>query len=387
MRRNLEIILVYAMGLIQGLILVIVPAASAVFCDPQHFGFSKSQYGALFVPQVVMSVLAALCGPQIASRFSSKIVFQTGVFFNCAAAALIALSQCLAGKPTAYFCMMLATACVGAGFGTVLPMINVYAQRFFPNNTAAALTCLHSLLGTGTALAPLLAVFFLKAGWWLLPVYSLAVASIILIFSFFLPLKTEDQPSHLREVGDPSPGGGMVLWFFIAIILLYGYCETMFGNWSIIYLNNEKGIASSSANYALSMFWVMVTLGRLLTALISKWVDPRRIYQALCVLIAISLWAVTTVKSPVMGIALFGLAGFSCSSFFPLSFSMAQGRFPSMAEKVSGFLMASYMAGYGLASYGIGKMVESSHLTLGSVYQVSSAIGIIMVILTFFIIS
>ena len=393
MKRNIEIILIYATGLMQGLVLVTVPAASSVFTDPHSFGFSASQYGALFIPQVIMSIIAALVAPKISSRIGSKIVYQAGLAFNCLAAALVALSQYFIGHPMAYICVMLSTSAVGAAFGTTLPMINVYAQRFFPKNSAGALTGLHSLLGTGTALAPLLVVVFVKQfGWWILPVLALVVMTVIFIASFLLPLdvhvipeKAGPHTGHSQELGIQNGKMGGIFWLFIAIIFCYGYCETLFGNWAIIYLKNEKAIPAIEASYALSVFWVMVTVGRLLTAFLSAWIAPRWIYRALPVLIMISLWAVTTVHSGMMGILFFGLAGLACSAFFPLSFSFAQGRFASAAEKVSGSLMASYMLGYGFASYGIGRIVQDTGFPLGSLYRFSIAVPLLMIFLVFFL--
>ena len=55
-----EIGAVYAAGLLQGLALVTFPAASAVFTSRAAYGLSTGEYGAMFAPQVVMAILAAL---------------------------------------------------------------------------------------------------------------------------------------------------------------------------------------------------------------------------------------------------------------------------------------------------------------------------------------
>jgi FHS family glucose/mannose:H+ symporter-like MFS transporter len=378
MKHKIEITLIYLTGLMQGLVLVTVPAASSVFIDPRSFSFSSSQYGALFVPQVIMSILAALLAPKISRRLGSKVVYQAGVVFNCLAASLVALSQLFVGHPAAYVCLLLSTSAVGAAFGTTLPMINVYAQRFFPKNTAGALTGLHSLLGLGTAMAPVLVIVFVKhLGWWLLPLLALVVMTGIFLTSLFLPLLGKEEKALAAKQG-PGASFGYIFWLFIMIIFLYGYCETLFGNWVIIYLTHEKSISAVEASYALSVFWVMVTLGRILTSLLSAWIAPRWIYLFLPFLILAALWGVSIVHSAMMGVVLFGLAGLGCSSFFPLSFSFAQGRFASDAQKVSGSLMASYMVGYGFASYGIGRMVEAGGFSLEALYRVSvfAALGI-----------
>ncbi len=55
---------------------------------------------------------------------------------------------------------------LGAGFGATLTPLNIYVVSFFPSKPSTALTSLHVILGTGTALAPLLLALFVGMGWW-----------------------------------------------------------------------------------------------------------------------------------------------------------------------------------------------------------------------------
>jgi len=385
MKRTCEIALIYTTGLIQGLVLVIVPAASSVFTDPNSFGFSDSQYGALFIPQVIVAILGALLGPKLSKTWGLKKVYQAGLLFNLLAMGIICSSEWFSGQPGAHIYIMIGTAFVGAGFGLTLPMINVYAERLFPSNSASALTGLHTLLGTGTALAPLLVIAFVKQiGWWLLPGVALAALIIIFAGSFMLPLKDEKQNLDIQEDIASSqskiPSGA---WLFLIIVFLYGYCETIFANWSIIFLNKEKMLSASQSSYALAAFWAMITIGRLAVSFLTIRVSPRLIYRILPFMIASGLFAVTTISTAASGIILFGFAGLACSAFFPLSFSFAQTRFASMAETISGHMMASYMLGYGFASYGVSQIIENSGLTLGSLYQSSTVVACGIILLGF----
>jgi MFS transporter, FHS family, glucose/mannose:H+ symporter len=63
MARRTEVGLVYATGLVQGLALVTFPAASSIFTSPDGYGFSASRYGVMFVPQVILAILASSLGP------------------------------------------------------------------------------------------------------------------------------------------------------------------------------------------------------------------------------------------------------------------------------------------------------------------------------------
>ncbi len=383
MIRQLEIACIYLTGLFQGLALVVVPAASLIFTGT--FGFSSSEYGLLFIPQVVTAIIASLLGPSLARRWGMKAVYRGGLFFNLLAMALIAASQLVADNHhAAYILVIFGTTFVGAGFGATLPTINVYATNFFPKNSASALTVLHTLLGIGTALAPFLVTVLVKMGWWILPVAVIAALMALLAGAFILPLN--DERAAVLPSGPAGERGVFLpvrVRLFMLIVFLYGFCETIFANWAIIFLNKEKGVSIQGAGDALAAFWVMVSAGRLLISILSVWVSPRWVYRILPILITGSLVAVTRSSSPTAGILLFALAGLSCSGFFPLTFSFGQKGFESIAERVSGWIMASYMLGYGMAAYGIGKMLELTQVPLSSWYLNSTVIALGVVFLSF----
>ena len=387
MKRPVEVVLIYATGLLQGLVLVTVPAASSVLTNPDLFAFTESEYGMLFVPQVIMAVLGALLGPKLARKRGLKPVFQAGLVFNLCAMGLIAASQMFQDQHApAYGAFLLGTTAVGAGFGLTLPMINVYAERLFPGKSASALTALHTLLGTGTALAPLLVTILVKSSaWWLMPLSAFALLGIILAASFASGLKggKVHVPSAAVRAVDAQGGASLVFWLFLLAVFLYGYCETVFANWAIIYLGKEVALPAAQAGLALAVFWGAVTAGRLLVAVLTAWIEPSRVYRVLPVMVAASLLGVSQVGGRLSGTVLFGCAGLACSAFFPLSFSLAQKRFASRAETVSGALMASYMVGYGAASYGIGQILQVTGVPLSTLYRGSSLPAVLMAGLAF----
>ena len=62
MATSAETRVVNAAGVVQGIALVTFPAASTILTDPAEYDLSSSQYGALFLPQVVTAIIAALLG-------------------------------------------------------------------------------------------------------------------------------------------------------------------------------------------------------------------------------------------------------------------------------------------------------------------------------------
>ena len=52
---------------VQGIVLVTFPAASTIFTDPDEYDLSSTQYGALFLPQVVTAIAGSLLGSALAA--------------------------------------------------------------------------------------------------------------------------------------------------------------------------------------------------------------------------------------------------------------------------------------------------------------------------------
>ena len=76
---KLTIGLLYLAGVVQGLALVTFPAASAIFASPSGFNLSSAQYGAMFIPQVVLAILASALGPWLARRLGMRGVLLLGL--------------------------------------------------------------------------------------------------------------------------------------------------------------------------------------------------------------------------------------------------------------------------------------------------------------------
>src|SRR5260370_20127782 len=109
---------VYAAGFIQCIALVTFPAASAIFTSPSQYNLSNTQYGTMFLPQVVTAITGSLLGGKLAQRFGIKRVFLAGLLADLASMALLIVSQFFtANQPVAYGLLLVATACLGAGFG------------------------------------------------------------------------------------------------------------------------------------------------------------------------------------------------------------------------------------------------------------------------------
>ena len=232
-------------------------------------------------------------------------------------------------------------------------------------------------------------VFVGLGAWWLLPVLVGAALIVLLLFSSRAPLQVAADRS---APGRATSGGGFLrglprrFWLYAAVVLLYGIVETLNGNWSTLYLTEQRGMPTQWASLALTAFWAMVTIGRVLAAVASPRVPARWIYLGLPMLLVVAFLVVSQVSTAIGGVLAFGLAGLACSAFFPLSISFGGEEFPRLTALVSGELIAFYQVGYGIAAFGTGSLLDATGVHLSTIYAGASLVAVAMIVLAFLVI-
>ncbi len=384
MATRAETNVVYAAGLVQGIVLVTFPAASTIFTDPGEYDLSRSQYGAMFLPQVVTAIAAALLGAGFASRFGSKRVYLVGLAASLVSMGLLVTSTLFTGdKAAAYGLLLVATACLGVGFGLTVPMLNTLTAVFHPAAADRSVLVLNALLGLGTALAPVFVAIFVGLGfWWGLPVLSTILLAGLLLVSLPLPLRT-----GARDERTLSPDSARSIparfWLFAAFAVLYGLCETMNGNWSQLEMTTELGASTTVASLTLTTFWAMVTIGRVLFAAIERWFPTYRTYHLLPLILAVAFVAIAALSEgdTTAGIVAFGVAGLGCSALLPLTISFAQTDLAAMSAPTAGFVIAAYQLGYGIAAFGAGPLQDAG-VTLPTIFAGAAVAAGVMALLS-----
>jgi MFS family permease len=385
-----ESLTINAAGLVQGIALVTFPAVSTIFTAQGSYALSSSQYGLMFVPQVITAVTASLFGagllaPGLAARLGERTLYLAGLLANLASMLLLITSwQAVHNRPLSYALLLAATACLGAGFGLAVPSLNTLTAAFHPGAVDRAVLVLNALLGLGTALAPVFVAVFVGLGFWTgLPVLAAALLVVLFGVSVRLPLRPGPQAAPAapgeRPV-TPAPGSRIPagLWLFGAFAVLYGFCETMNGNWSQLDLTS-LGVKTTTAALALTAFWALVTVGRVLFAAIQRWLPSRAVYHILPFLLAGAFLLISALPRdrPAAGVAVFALAGLGCSALLPLTISIGQEKLASHQAVVAGVVIACYQAGYGIAAFGVGPVTDAG-VRLPAIFAVSAGVAAVM---------
>ncbi|MET0324152.1 MAG: MFS transporter [Ilumatobacteraceae bacterium] len=384
MATRTETNIVYAAGLVQGIVLVTFPAASTIFTDPDEYDLSSSQYGAMFLPQVITAIAGSLLGTGLARRHGSKRVYLAGL-----TASLVSMGLLVASTPftddhgVAYTLLLLATACLGVGFGLTVPTLNTFTAAFHPDAVDRSVLTLNALLGLGTALAPIFVAIFVGLGfWWGLPVLSALLLAGLLVVSRPLPLHTGTRTT------DTAPRAPIPRRFalYSAFAVLYGICETLNGNWSQLDMTSEVGASTTVAAIALTVFWAMVTVGRVLFAAIQRSFPSARTYRLLPIVLVGAFVAIAALPDggSVIGVLAFGLAGLGCSALLPLTISFAQEDLVAISAATAGLVIAAYQLGYGIAAFGAGPLQDAG-VTLPAIFAIGAAAAAILTVLSFVI--
>jgi fucose permease len=364
---------VYGTALLVGLTMVSFPASSTLLKETK--GLSNAQYGFIFIPQIFTAIFGAIAGGSLARRVGLKKILGSTLIANALAQLSLFTAVMYFSDQYTFYLVLVATALFGLAFGLSAAPLNTYPQLIFPAKGETALVALHTVLGTGLAAGPFIVGWLLNLGWW--SFYPISLVGVSILVVLFLPFcHLPDYAASLKNIDVKQTKNlkkslnNWILWTFIIIVVMYAFAEGTFSNWAVVYLNENRGIPLTIASLALSAFWAMIAIGRLLVSVLLLKVSSQSIWMFLPVLMIAAFFMLPFATNGVAGILLFSLAGLACSAFFPLSVDLVTKQFPVHAALVSSIMMAALMTGVGIGSYTIGSL--RSLLPMENLYQISA---------------
>ena len=326
---------------------------------------------------MITAITAALLGAGLARRFGTKRVYLAGLGASLVSMALLVVSTFLADDHVvAYGLLLVATAFLGAGFGLTVPALNTFTAAFNPTAVDRSVLVLNALLGLGTVLAPVFVAIFVGLGfWWGLPFLSADPAR---RSPRREPASTAATRRRAAPPQRPSRPRSRRFWLFAGFAVLYGICETMNGNWSQLDMTSELGASTTTASLALTAFWAMVTVGRVLFAAVQR--GFRRLtYHVLPFVLAAAfvLIALLPDGEPALGVARLRARRARVLRAAAADDQLRPGRARGLSAAVAGGMIAFYQLGYGIAAFGVGPLVDSG-VELSTVYAVGAVVAAVM---------
>jgi predicted MFS family arabinose efflux permease len=149
-------------------------------------------------------------------------------------------------------------------------------------------------------------------------------------------------------------------------------------------MTTRLGASVTQASLALTAFWGMVTVGRVLFASVGRWLSDRVTYCILPFILVASflLTGVLPRNAAVAGIGVFGLAGFGCSALGPLTISFGEEDLTRLSAAMAGGVIAFMQVGYGLAAFGVGPL-QKAGLSLSAIFGLIAIAAAALSLLSF----
>jgi len=313
--------------------------ASMIRSIEHDFGQSDASFGLFYLITALCYALGAFVGGLLSERVGRKRVL-------LAAAALLALGLGGEGAAPTWVALIGAATAVNVGAGATDGGINGLFLDLYRHARGGALNRLHMFFGIGALLAPIAVGLALTARvpWRAVP-FGAAVGCLpLLALLATAPLPTgrreqavEPRPRTREDQGSSLPFAGLAL-----SIGLYVATEMGVSNWVVRLLS---GVPVATATGILSLFWLGLAAGRLL----SNWLAERLDYAAFtlgCIALA-SLALAAAVLSPSLPLtaALFTLAGLGSGPIYPMIMALGGDRYPHRLAALSGALSGAAVTG------------------------------------------
>lgn len=375
--RIIQIIIIFLLAFFTGVNFVVFPALGTAFTDSSVFGLSSSQFGNLFIPQVICIIVSCLGAPFLVNKVGPKIVLVAGLLLMIASTGILWMLQFFMKDTSLLFpVLMVLVAFTGSGFGLSITTLNPLAASLFENNKSSAILILQFLVGLGTSTSPLMMNLIGNVNNWMYVPASIFVL-VTIIFTLFLFLKLEkgtffELPDHFKI---PSK-----LWIFFIAIVLYGFIEGTFGSFGAIILKNQ-GLDNNKASLGLSLFWGGIALNRLLFGIFSKNNDLSYLFLFSPLVVAGLLLLLLVYPNINIIIFMLFLIGFFMGSIFPGSIGWGTVEFPTLSVLVSGFLMAANQIGTGIITNVLGNFSNQTNI----IFQFLIGCMVLICILLFYL--
>lgn len=170
---------------------------------------------------------------------------------------------------------------VGTGFGAVLTAGNLLVARLFPGRSVAALNGVNLFFGVGSILGPAVAgmagarLGLPQVGLWMGAGILAVLAPVILRYAAAPALAQRDSTG---PAGEPARASG--IWLLGFLLLCYTGTEVGFGGWVTLYLISSADLVPETAALIASGFWLALTAGRGLGAVLGLRLTPQTLLTA-----------------------------------------------------------------------------------------------------------
>lgn len=305
----------------------------------ERFSVDKTVAGsAITLLSVGILVGSVVFGP-IVDRYGFK-----GLLIACTALVLIGL-EALAFAPN-FDLLRLAVFFVGFGGGVINGGTNALVSDISEGERSARLSLLGVFFGVGAFGVPFLLSFLLdQFSYGTLTAFVGLPVAITLVYFVFVRFPVPKQPqgfpvSKGKElIRDPA------LLLFGGMLFLQSGMEITAGGWTSTFFHEELDVEAGAAAFALSLFWIGLTLSRLVLGGVLKRWRPAGVLRAWIGLAILGSVVMIAAQSAWLGYVGVFLMGAGLAAGFPVVLGYAGDLYPHVSGTAFSMLFVMALTG------------------------------------------
>ena len=314
----------------------------------EEAGINYSTAGGFLSAFAIGNFLASFVNPVLAAKIGRKA---TIVSMCSLIPVMLFVITLLPPVPVIYLAFVL----VGIGRGSV-SIINNAVVNDNSDGKPAALNLLHMTFAVGAFLSPFLTSLYISMGLgWRAVAYTIIVGSAIACILYATMKLDYNWPKESKKAkesaNDKNSADKQVFYktplFYIMGLLLFLYLglENCVNGWFVTYFKSMGIMSNAYATNLVSVTWVMVMLGRLLTAKLSSKINKNVLILINCIATAVFFFLlIATQNLTVITIAIAGL-GFFFAGIYPTTVSAVGGILKGSNTGMSMFLAIAALGG------------------------------------------
>ncbi len=241
---------------------------------------------------------------------------------------------------------------IGIGRGSV-SIINNAVVNDNSNGRPAALNLLHMTFAAGAFIAPFITSLYTSFGLgWRAAAYTIIIGSTLSVILYVWMRIDYNWPLESKKAKENSSDSkakpfykNSIFYIMGFLLFLYLGLENCVNGWFVTYFKSMDIMSSTYATNLVSVTWIMVMLGRLLTAKISSKVDKNKLISGYCVATTVFFILLTATHNlAVITVAIAGL-GFFFAGIYPTTVSSVGNIIKGSTTGMSLFLAIAALGG------------------------------------------
>ncbi|MBN9386596.1 MAG: MFS transporter [Chloroflexi bacterium] len=312
------------MGVNDGLIGVLLPSIRG------YYGVDKGTVSLIFLAATLGYLTSAFSSGPLSAKIGTRNLLLLGLSSYVLGVTLVSLVVPFLVFP---FCLYFS----GLGIGIIDAGLNSYFVNF-PRSTVLMNT-LHAFYGVGALIGPLVASGMLALDFFWANCYIvLVIVGLVVLAGIVFIFRHNPFPDlHAKPAAGDAPQRGILstalrvrnVWLCAAFLLFYVGVEVSMGTWSYSLLTEERHQDTLLSGWAVSGYWLGLTLGRLILGHVGERIGNKRLIQWCLAGVVVGVLLVWVAPFEIISAAGLVLTGFSLGPLFPTTITLISGLVPA----------------------------------------------------------